>query len=112
MTLRNRISLVVALAGCTFGLATMNASAATPPADAHSFAVHYSDLDVASPQGAMQLYRRIAFAATQVCPDNGVRDLTEVAKMRACRSQAIAHAVQEVRSPQLAAVSATQGKHG
>lgn len=67
-------------------------------------AVRYSDLDLASSEGAATLYRRIVAAAQRVCPDSGVRDARSTQAIRECRAQAIQRAVDSVGSPQLAAI--------
>lgn len=68
------------------------------------FAVRYSDLDLASSEGATTLYRRIVAAAHRVCPDSGVRDARTAKAIRECREHAIQRAVDSVGNPQLAAV--------
>jgi UrcA family protein len=81
-------------------------AAATSATDAPSVIVHYADLDLATPQGAQTLYRRIAAAARKVCPNTDQRDLAAVAQNRNCREQAIAGAVRDVDRPLLASVYA------
>ncbi len=67
-------------------------------------AVHYADLDLATPAGSAALYQRISQAAQSVCSDPRTRDLASFARARSCKRQAIAQAVQSVHSTQLAAL--------
>lgn len=68
--------------------------------------VRYDDLNLASEQGALALYRRLSDAARRVCPLENSHDLGEFMRSRACRSEALARAVRAVNNPQLAAVQA------
>jgi UrcA family protein len=94
------------VAACAAGVS----AAATSAADAPSVVVHFADLDLATPQGAQTLYRRITAAAWKVCPTTDRRDLAAVAQNRTCREQAIAHAVRDVGTPLLASVYAAHLK--
>lgn len=67
------------------GAAGVSASAAPFESNGRTFAVDFSDLDLAKPADRKQLDRRIARAAAKVCPDS---DLRRAAK---CRAEAIAH---------------------
>ncbi len=67
-------------------------------------AVHYADLNLATPAGNAALYQRIARAAQTVCSDPRTRSLASFAQARSCRREAIAQAVQSVHSTQLAAL--------
>lgn len=77
------------------------ATAASPPS-APSVVVRYSDLDVASPNGAAKLYRRIASAAQKVCPDPESSRLEDKMATWSCRRQAVNRAVESVNSPEVA----------
>jgi UrcA family protein len=73
--------------------------------------VSYADLNIASPQGAETLYRRIRSAAGQVCFPGEQRNLALMANRRACIEKAIIGAVTDVGSPLLTAVhEAHEGK--
>jgi UrcA family protein len=74
--------------------------------------VSYGDLDLGSAQGIHTLYSRIATAAGHVCPFQDAKDLERVAYFKACRDAAIARAVGEIKSPQLAAVHAEHARRG
>jgi UrcA family protein len=108
---RMGLRIAAMAAGIVAAAATGVSAAATPAADAPSVVVHYADLNLATEQGARVLYRRIAIAAWNVCPDAGNRDLQALAERRACREQAIARAVRDVGTPLLAAVYADHRKH-
>jgi UrcA family protein len=93
-------------AGIVAASAAGVSAAATSAVDAPSVVVHYADLDLATPQGAQALYRRIAAAAWRVCPNTDQRDLAAVAQNRNCREEAIARAVHDVGTPLLASAYA------
>jgi UrcA family protein len=95
-----RTSAAVAALACLLA-GTAHAGSAVPS----SVTVAYGDLNLASEQGASALYARVAYAARQVCGGNGldIRNLQAFASERACESQAISRAVQDVHSPKLAA---------
>jgi UrcA family protein len=88
------------------------AQASTPANDVPSVVVSYNDLDLSSADGVRTLYRRISFAARQVCPADDSMQPERIAMAYNCRQAAIARAVSAVHSPQLAALSAEHGKHG
>ena len=88
------------------------ASAAAPDADAPSLVVRYSNESLTTDLGVQQLYRRIQFAAKQVCPEATVRDLRSIEQAKVCREQAVARAIHKVNNSQLAALHATNSKSG
>jgi UrcA family protein len=99
------------LAACTAIGAVGSAHAAT--ADVPALKVRYSDLNLSSEQGSLALYGRIVAAARQVCAVDDIRDLRAFAAATACREQAIAQAVRDVKSPTLASVHAERlRQHG
>jgi UrcA family protein len=71
--------------------------------EARSMTVKYGDLNLSDPQGAATLYRRISWAAREVCssPDD---TLSTHLYFQACVDKAIADAVTQVGHPQLIAV--------
>ena len=85
---------------------------APPTVDTPSIVVSYSALDLATDEGARNLYSRIAAAGRAVCPDASFRDLSAYARAKACQSEAVARAVHDVRSPRLAAVYNAHARHG
>jgi UrcA family protein len=98
---------VFAASGATVALA------AAPTDEAPSVRVRYDDLNLSSVAGTNALYQRIVKAARDVCPDAySSRDMdTRVASER-CQAAAIAKAVRDVNSPQLAAIHASHVSHG
>ncbi len=70
------------------------------------------DLNLSTEAGAKALYRRVAFAAKQVCPADDIRDLSGLVIARACQQAAIERAVHLVNNPQFAAVYAAATRHG
>ena len=98
------------IAACVAVSAAGTAQAAA--ADVPTIKVRYADLNLATEQGSLALYGRIAAAAQQVCAPEDIRDLRAVAAARSCRQQAIAVAVREVHSPMLASVYAAELRHG
>ena len=78
-------------------------SAAADNSEVRSETVHYADLNLSSPQGAAALYRRIKWAARDVCGWND--DVLEMqADARACVEKAIADAVTRVGRLELTAI--------
>ncbi len=86
------------------------AGAASLDSDPPTVVVHYSDLALGTDSGLNALYRRIVFAAKQVCPDQ--RDLSLQHKVQICRDQAVARAIEQIHNPRLAALHAAHAKNG
>jgi UrcA family protein len=78
---------------------------AAEPADTHSKTINYQDLNLSTVAGASALYRRIKWAARDVCGYEG-RSLPEVNLWQRCVQGAITDAVTTVNSPLLTAVHA------
>jgi UrcA family protein len=98
---RLTVSLLSVCAVTAGSAAASLAEAADAPANA-SVVVRYADLDVATPNGAAKLYRRIATAAHRVCPDADSRRLEDKMAAWSCRRQAMSRAIDSVDSPALA----------
>ena len=95
------------------GLAGAMAAGATgTDNDPPSVTVKYSQDSLASSDGVSDLYRRISFAAKQVCPDGSVRDLASQQQVQACRRQAVARAIAKIDDSRLAALHAGHTKNG
>ena len=100
---RTLIGAVVALliCGAEVALFAAGASAAEVP---HSLTVHYADLNLDRPTDVATLYRRIAFAAQDIC---GPRLLTgshlPEPGYQVCFNDAVAGAVARVDRPALSA---------
>ena len=107
---------VPARAGCSVSCLLMMA-ASFAQADAltggtASLTVRYADLNLATQEGATQLYGRISRAARAVCERDDPRDLAAFTASKACESAAIARAVTAVHSPRLAATLAARIRRG
>jgi UrcA family protein len=110
--LRFRFALLMFTGGLGCGMAVGTAGAATAANDVPSLVVHYSAETLATDDGVQLLYRRIIGAAKQVCPDESVRDLGASARVKQCRAQAVARAIQLIGNSRLAALHATSSKSG
>ena len=88
------------------------AQAATSTDEVPSLVVRYGDLDLSSDAGVRALSRRLATAAHQVCPFEDSKAPLQMAYNNTCRAQAIARAVHDINSPQLAALEAGHAKRG
>ena len=108
---RARVALVLlgSLAGV---MAAGAAGAATPDRDVPSVVVKFDELTLDTDKGVNQLYRRIVYAAKQVCPDGTMRDLSASRRVEQCRKQAVARAIQQIDNPRLAALHAVRSKSG
>jgi UrcA family protein len=102
-----RARLLAAATCGALALALGGAQAAAPSDDAPSVRVHYDDLNLASPEGARTLYRRIVAAAHAVCPQEDMRDLERYGASLKCQSTAIEQAVRAIHDPRLAALYST-----
>jgi UrcA family protein len=95
--------LIAAAVLGTLAAGVVGVSAAADASEARSEAVHYADLNLSSPQGAAALYRRIKWAAQDVCGWND--DLLEMeVDARPCVDKAIADAVTRVGRLELTAI--------
>ena len=107
------VFLTLLLSGLAGVLAVSAAGAAVPDSDVPSVVVKYSPESLTSKAGVNDLYRRLTFAAKQVCPDaSSIRDLAARRQAEECRSQAVARAIKQVDNPSLAALHAVHSKNG
>jgi UrcA family protein len=109
---RYRIGRIAVLTASLLAGAFGVAHAAAPLDEVPTVVVHYGDLDLSTQDGARALYKRISYAAAKVCPSEDSRDLARYAHAQACREEAIARAVREINSPQLAALRDAHTKRG
>lgn len=70
---------------------------AVPDPDRPIIRVSYADLDLARPEGARQLTRRVHVAALQLCPQE-VGSLAAWAQTRRCRADALASAEPQMQA--------------
>ena len=115
MTRRVRTALLV---GCSLA-GTLGVAQAATPNDSVTLSdrvptavVNYGDLNLATEDGARTLYHRLTVAAQTVCPIQDARSLAQAALSHTCRAEAVARAVHQVNSPQLAALSAERSNRG
>ena len=97
---------LAALATVCLGLTLSPARAANPdPAyEPVSQTVPYSDLNLNSHQGIVQLYQRIEAAARDVCAtDHGTRSLADWSQARTCASTSVSRAVAKIDNAALTA---------
>lgn len=102
-----RATLTVLASGLV-GLGASVAGAATATDEGPAVSVNYSDLNLATEQGTVALYKRIVSAARQVCPANTGPNARLAAEARHCVDQAVARAVRDVQSAKLAELQATR----
>ncbi len=102
---------MAAVAASMFAVAAPYASAA--PSSAVLVArvvVNYADLKLDTEQGAAALQRRLEVAAHRVCGTPDGRELRLSRQARDCAAAAVARAVEEVGSPQLAKLNAARNR--
>ena|SRR5215831_15293590 len=104
---------LTALTACLL-VGTAATTHAATPANPPAVKVAYGDLNLESLPGTEALYARIVSAAREVCGSRDVdnRNLSALARTRACESRAISQAVHDVHSPALAALSGARVRHG
>ncbi len=106
------LAATFALASAT-ALASPGRAAASEPAEAvPAVTIGYSASDLASDGGARTLYRRIALAARQVCPEYDSRDLQAYEASRTCQRQAVDRALRQVGNPRLASLAQRFARQG
>jgi UrcA family protein len=111
-TTGSRARLALLLVGSVAGIVAAGAAnAASPGSDAPSLVVKYDPRSLATDDGVNRLYRRITYAAGQVCPDAAIRDLAAQRNVQQCRSHAVATAIKSIDNAQLAALYAVHSKN-
>ena len=105
----SRKRFAVAILAGVMSVAAM-AVAQASDADVPRLSVRYDDLDINTEKGALDLYTRISKAAREVCPAESKYSMRVTDLSRRCVKSAIARAVHEVNSPQLAKVEAARSK--
>jgi UrcA family protein len=102
----NRLATKMMLLGGFVGLAAAGVAAAAPTSDdGPAISVRYSADMLATDSGARALYRRLAAAAADVCPQSTESRIISPKIVR-CRNEAIAAAVSKIHNQRLAAVHA------
>ena len=106
--LRRTLALAGAFAAVSVAPMTFAAQTDAVP----SITVRYSDLNLATASGVDALYHRISKAASNVCPNPDIRDLTAASLAKQCQVEAIARAVRDVNNPKLAVMHASHVSRG
>jgi UrcA family protein len=70
--------------------------------------VKFADLDLSHAAGVLALYKRIQYAAQEVCEPLIARDLQAIAISKRCMEQAISRAVADVNAPLLTSYYLTE----
>jgi UrcA family protein len=88
---------------------TTNLALASPVDDQNQgVTVRYSGLDLSSPQGALELYKRIRYAAREACGFSEPRELARLEHFQECVDHAITQAVEKVKSPRVTEIHEAQ----
>ncbi len=110
-TTRTLIAVAAGLALNIAGIGTSFASTSDDGAELR-VVVRFANSELTSGEGVWRVKQRILSAVDQVCPTVESRDPERRAQAEACRAQALAGAVAQVKSPELAAVLAVGTHHG
>ena len=104
----NTKTLIAVAAGLALGMTGIGSSFASTSEDdaGPSVVVRYAEAELATPEGVRHVQQRILSAVGQVCPAADMRDVERWVREETCRTQALAHAAAQVKSPRLAAVLA------
>jgi UrcA family protein len=105
--MKTSIATLVLVAGAVAAAPAMatNLPSFGDPPETHSVRVHYADLNLSTASGAEELYRRISFAAHEVCGDVTVPSFVNQNRAyRECRRTAVEDAVAKVDRPKLTAL--------
>jgi len=85
-------------------LALFSSAFAGEPGDqVRSQTVKFADLNTGTPAGVEALYKRIHFAAQDVCSVSGTRDLGSAMSAATCAKESEARAIKRVNLPSLTA---------
>jgi UrcA family protein len=104
-----RAALMMLASGFVAVTATA-ANAAQSEAQAPAVSISYADLNLATEQGTVALYRRIVSAAHRVCDTNTGPNARLAARAQHCVNEAVARAVHDVQSPKLAELQAARSR--
>jgi UrcA family protein len=108
-----RLATKMLLLGALAGLATAGAASAETTDDmARAMVVHYDNSALTTDSGARALYRRLAQASEQVCPNEPSNTHIMNEKVLKCRQEALSAAISKIHSQRLAALHAANWKAG
>ncbi len=104
--------LVAAAAAARADNACAEETVSAAPLGTAAIHVNYADLNPATEAGSRVLFQRITAAAHKICAVSDIRDLDGLAADRSCERAAVAQAVHQVHSAQLAALNARSEQRG
>ena len=110
-TTRTLTAVAAGLALNIAGIGTSYAFTSDDGAD-QRVVIRFANSELTSSEGVWRVKHRILSAVEQVCPAVESRDPARRAQAEACRAQALAGAVAQVKSPELAAVLAARTHQG
>jgi UrcA family protein len=106
------LSIVAALVGAVLTSGASVANADTASAEGvPALAVKYKNGELTTREGSLRLYTRITNAASEVCAATNP-GVAAVVRYQACKRAAIDRAVNELKSPQLAAIHSDHSHKG
>ena len=101
------VAATIVIIAVVAGVPASHAEDVATRSDVPSIAVKYSDLNLATEEGARILYRRLEAAATKVCPEIGyVTELRQNREARQCIAASVEGAAKQIQSAQFAKVVA------
>ena len=104
MSALNRKSGLIGFALLCASAVTGAALAQTPATTVKYVKVSYTRFDAEQADQAAKLYRRIRFAAREVCDEPDVQHLHLLERYKSCYEQAVELAVAKVNAPALTAI--------
>jgi UrcA family protein len=107
---RAKIGLLIL--GSFAGVMAADAASASPDDNPPTITVKYSKQSLETDAGVTALYRRITYAAQQVCPEASIPNRNLQKRIEQCRDQAVARAIREIDNSRLAALYAIHSKNG
>jgi UrcA family protein len=95
---------VLSMAALVAAMTVALSASATPVTDAPTVAVRFGDLNLASDAGTQVLFRRLSYAAHQVCGHAGPHEFARITEVRACYRQALGNAVASIHNERVSAL--------
>lgn len=112
-TAGSRVKFTLLLLGGLAGLAAVGAAnAAASNHNLPSVVVKYDRESLSTDSGVNELYSRIKYAATLVCPGASGLDLGAMQRVDECRREAVARAIRNIDNSRLAALLASHSRIG
>jgi UrcA family protein len=107
-----KITIAMMVCGIVSAVGVGAASAAASEDDVPAVALKYDPMSLTTDRGARELYKRLKYAANQVCPQYAATGPFVSAAVQQCRDQAVARAVLKINNPRLVAVYQSSIKNG